>query len=516
MSTATTGTPVENSTPRAGRREWLGLAVLMLPVLLVSVDGTVLTFAVPSITRALVPTGTELLWAVDVYPLVLAGLLVTAGTLGDRFGRRRLLLLGAAGFGVASVLAAYAPDIRWLIAARALQGLFGAALMPSTLSLLRNLFLRQQQRRLAIAVWAAGFSGGAALGPVLGGWLLEQFWWGSVFLVNVPVLALLLLAGPLLLPESRDPSPGRLDLVSVALSLTTMLPVVYAIKTLATGSVAVSSLGAAALGVGSGVAFVRRQLTQRDPLMDLRLFRSRVVTAAISANLLSIAALSGLLLLTSQYLQLVLGRSPLEAGLLLVPGLVAAVLAGLAAVPLARVLPVRWLVVAGLLLGVAGYVVATRLGPDSGTALVVVAFGLVAAGAGLSETLTNDAILTAAPPERAGQASAVSETAYELGTGFGVAVLGSALGAVYTASLVLPAGLDGADRAAAGTLGGAVDVAEQLPAGSAQSLTESARAAFSAGMDVSAGIGVAVMLAAVVLVTTVWREHRTPEDDPQG
>jgi MFS transporter, DHA2 family, multidrug resistance protein len=511
MSSAPAAATVDHSPVRAGRREWLGLAVLMLPVLLVSVDGTVLTFAVPSIAQALAPTAGELLWAVDIYPLLLAGLLITAGTLGDRFGRRRLLLLGTLGFGAASVLAAYAPDVRWLIAARALQGVFGAALMPSTLSLLRNLFLDQQQRRLAIAVWASGFAGGAALGPVLGGGLLERYWWGSVFLVNVPVLVLLLAAGRLL-PESRDPAPGRLDLGSVVLSLTTMLPLVYAIKALAGGELTPATAASAALGIASGVVFLRRQRTRPAPLLDLAIFRSPTVTAAISANLLSIAALSALLLIASQYLQLVLDRSPMDAGLVLVPGLAVSVLAGLAAVPLARRFPVRRLVVSGLLLGVAGFAVATRLGPGSGVGLVVGAFALVAAGAGLAETLTNDAILAAAPPARAGQASAISETAYELGTGLGVAVLGSVLSAVYTARLTLPAGLDAGERAATATLGGALDVAAELSPGAAAALGEHARAAFTAGVELTAGIGVLVMLAAAVVVTVVWPRHPTPPD----
>ncbi len=500
MSSATTHTP-----ERAGRRAWFGLAALMLPVLLVSVDGTVLTFAVPSITRALRPSGTELLWSLDIYPLVIAGLLVTAGTLGDRYGRRKLLLLGATGFAAASALAAYSPDMRWLIAARALQAVFGAALMPATLSLLRNLFLDAMQRRLAVAIWGAGFAGGAALGPIVGGWLLEHFWWGSIFLINVPVLAVLLLATPLL-PESRDPHPGPLDGLSVALSLTTMLPIVFAIKGLTGGSAVGPTLAILAVGLISGGVFIRRQLTRPAPLLDLGLFRSRVVTAAMTTNLVSIAMLSGLILFASQYMQLMLGLRPRDAALLMIPALLAAVLAGLAAVPLTRILTPRVLVIAGLLLSAAGYLLANRLELGTGVTPIVIAFVFVAAGAGLAETLTNDAILTAAPAERAGQASAMSETAYELGTGFGFAVLGSVLAAVYSSRLVIPAGVEPADRATADTLGGALELAGKLPESTAASLADSARAAFHAGVEVTTGIGAAVLLTITVVIAILWRE----------
>src|SRR5690349_7917214 len=218
---------------RAGAREWLALAVLMLPVLLVAVDATVLSFALPSISLALSPSGTQLLWMIDIYSLVLAGLLVSMGSLADRVGRRRLLLIGSVGFAAVSVIAAYAPTASALIAARAALGFFGAMLMPSTLSLLRNIFVDRQQRRLAVAIWAAGFSGGAALGPIVGGFLLEHYWWGSAFLMAVPVLVLLLILAPIFVPESKDPTPGPVDVVSIGLSLVAMTPIVYAIKSIA-------------------------------------------------------------------------------------------------------------------------------------------------------------------------------------------------------------------------------------------------------------------------------------------
>ena len=286
IATSATGAPVTLSTtpsagPRAGVREWIALAVLMLPVLLVAVDATVLSFALPSISQSLTPTGTQLLWMVDIYPLVLAGLLVSMGSLADRIGRRRLLLIGAVGFAAVSALAAYAPSAQWLIAARAALGFFGAMLMPATLSLLRNLFVDRQQRRLAIAIWAAGFSGGAALGPIVGGFLLEHYWWGSAFLMAVPVLVLLLILAPIFVPESKDPNPGRLDLVSIALSLLTMAPLVYAIKAVAHDGISTLAIGLVAVGLLAGSAFVRRQLTRPNPMLDVRFFRRSAFTGAV-------------------------------------------------------------------------------------------------------------------------------------------------------------------------------------------------------------------------------------------
>lgn len=507
--------------PRAGKREWLGLAVLMLPVLLVSIDNTVLSFALPDISRALSPTGAQLLWIVDIYPLMLAGLLVTMGNLGDRFGRRRLLLIGAAGFGVVSVYAAYATSPEHLITARVLLGVFGATLMPSTLALLRNLFLDRTQRRLAIAIWAAGFSAGAALGPVIGGWLLEHFWWGSIFLINVPVLLVLLAAGPFLLPESRDPSPGRLDLLSVIGSITTMLFIVYGIKRLATGGTLAIALGCIILGLLIGVWFVRRQLHSPSPLLDVQLFKNRVFSASIVANLMSVVALVGLLYFISQYLQLVLGFSPVEASIRLLPGLLATIVMGLAAVALVKRWSMRRLVPIGLTLSAFGFALATQLGAGSSAWMIIIAFILVGGGVGLAETLTNDAVLAAVPPEKAGAASGISETAYEMGAVLGTAVLGSVLTAAYRTNLEVPAGINAADAAAAQeTLGGAFEVAETLPSGIGEQLIESAKEAFSIGVDITSGMGFIITMAAAVMVALALRPKRvdptesTPEPTP--
>ncbi len=493
--------------PRAGRREWFGLAVLFLPTLIVAIDNTVLGFALPSISAALAPSATQLLWIVDIYPLVLAGLLVTMGTLGDRVGRRRMLLIGVAGFGLVSLVATFATDAVHLIAARALLGFFGAMLMPATLALLRTLFLDRAQRRLAVAIWATGFAGGAALGPIVGGVLLEHFWWGSVFLVNVPVTIALLVLGVFVLRESRIRTAGRLDPLGVALSLLAMVPTVLGIKLMAHDGITDSAVLSLIVGVVAGVLFVRRARARlaagEEPLLDITLFASPVLRLSALANATTMFAYTGLVFFSAQYLMLVLGLSPIEAGTVLAPGFLLTMVAGLVASRLARHFPLRALVPVGLLLAASGYLLCTALGGHLAVVLLGVAAVLVGTGIGLSETITNDAILAAAPADRAGSASAVSETAYEIGAVLGTAVLGSILAAVYRGAVTVPVGVGAVDATAAReTLGGAVGVAGRLAGPEAAALLTSARAAFGAGVDVTVltGAGVLIVVAVVVAV----------------
>lgn len=488
---------------RVGWRGWAALIVLMLPVLLVSVDNTVLSFALPSIALELGPTSAQQLWIIDAYPLVLAGLLVTMGTLGDRFGRRRMLLIGATGFAAVSVLAAFAPSAEWLIAARAAMGVFGAMLMPSTLSLLRSIFTDRDQRRLAIAVWAAMFSAGAALGPIVGGLLLEHFSWGSVFLLSVPVLIPLLVFAPLLVPESRDPKPGRIDPLSIVLSMATMIPVVYGIKELAVhGFVAAAWLPMIA-GLAFGVLFVRRQLRARTPMLDMRLFGRGTFSGALLVNLLSVIALVGFLFFVAQHLQLIVGLSPMQAGLALVPGLAMMIAAGLAVVPIAKRWPARIVVPTALVFSLVGYItVAFSTGPESIAALVA-AFVSLGIGIGAAETVSNELVLSSAPPAKAGAASAVSETAYELGAVLGTTVLGGILTALYRANLVVPDGVpDAAAEAASETLAGAVHAADELGGATGEALFAAAATAFDAGVTVTALIGAALVVVAGVIAAT--------------
>ena len=498
---------------RAGRREWIGLAVIALPCLLYSMDLSVLNLAVPELSADLRPSGTELLWIVDIYGFFVAGALITMGTLGDRIGRRKLLMIGAAAFGAASVLAAFSTSAGMLIVARALLGLAGATLAPSTMSLIFTMFRDPQQRTVAIGVWIASYSAGAAVGPLLGGVMLEFFWWGSVFLLGVPVMALLLLVGPRLLPESRDEDAGRLDLPSAALSLAAVLLVVYGLKTAAQDGFAGEAIAAIALGAVVALVFVRRQLRLPNPLIDLDVFRRRAFSASLLTNMLGFFAAFGAFFFVAQYLQIVAGLSPLEAGLWSLPSSAGFVVgAMLGPVLLKRIRPGH-LMALGLALGAAGFGVLTQ---TDGLAILVAGSVLFSLGLAPVAAVGTDLIVGSAPPEQAGAASGISETSAELGGALGIAVLGSVGAAVYRSQA--EAGLpEGASAAARGTAGGAVAEAERLGNGLGGQVLAAAQDAFTEALQVTALVSAGLLAASSVLAWVLLRDARmgvVPEPVP--
>jgi len=493
---------------RAGRREWGGLAVLTLPTMLASMDLTLPNLALPAISADLSPSGAELLWIVDSYSFLLAGSLITMGTIGDRIGRRRLLLFGAVAFGIASLLAAYAPTAGLLVAARALLGVAGATLMPSTLSLVTAMFPAQAQRRIAIGVVIASVSGGTAIGPLIGGWLLERFWWGSVFLFALPVLAVFLVLAPFLLPEHRTGTTARLDPVSMLLSFAAVLPVIYGLKRLPEAGLDTTSVLSIVLGLAVGVAFVRRQRALSAPLLDLRLFRIRELSVSLATLFLGIFALWGMNLHLAQYLQLVLGLSPLEAGLWTAPSALGVIVGSLLAPKLAQWVRPQVAVGAGLLVAAAGFLVLTRVDPSAGPWLVVLGAIVVSLGLGPMMTLSTDLVVGAAPADRVGAASALSTTAPQLGGALGIAVLGTIGALVYRSSLTLPPAPAEVAEPARETLGNAVTAADSLDGPAATALVEAARTAFGDGFRVTAAVCAVVLVVTAVVMTTLHRPRR--------
>ncbi|GLY44101.1 MFS transporter [Amycolatopsis sp. NBRC 101858] len=471
----------------AGRREWLGLTVLVLPTLLVAMDMTSLFLALPQLSADLGASATEQLWITDSYGFVVAGFVITMGTLGDRIGRRRLLFLGGGAFAVTSVVAAFSTSPAMLIAARGALGIAGATLMPSTLALITNMFRDERQRGKAISIWATcQFAGGAA-GPVLAGFLLQHFAWGSVFLVAVPAMGVLLVAGPLLLPEFRAPASGRLDFAGVGLSLAAVLLIVFGLKQLTTGELAVP-VGALVAGTALGIVFVRRQLTTSSPLLDLRLFRNRPFTAVLVALVVAGVAMAGVGLLVTQYLQSVLGYSPLASALLFAPMGLGVAAGTMTAPSLTRRMTPATAITGGLVLSAAGGVF---LAFTDGLPLTMVGIAVLTLGTGPLFALGIGLVLGSVPPERAGSAASMADTGNYLGGSLGLALIGLTATAVYHAAF--PAGT---------TL--AVDVTRV-------EVAEQARQAFTTAVNVTGVIAAALFAGLALLVSSM---SRTTAEEP--
>lgn len=511
MSSANTA-----SEPRAGRREWLGLGLLVLPSLLLFMMLTILFLAIPHISADLNPSSTEMLWILDIYGFLMAGFLVTMGTLADRIGRRRLLVAGAAVFGVVSVIAAFTDDPALMILWRAVLGVAAATQMPATLGLIFSMFHNARQRGVAIGVWAASISAGVTLGPVLSAVLLEAFSWRATFLVAVPIMAVVVIGAPLLLPEHRDSSAARLDLLSVGLLLATLLPFIYGVKTLAKDDSLGIALGSIAAGLAFGAWFVVRQLRSAAPLLDVRLFTNRTVSGALGVFVLAAAGMGGIYLMFTQYLQLVADLSPLRTALAILPAALLLVGVSILSPILARRVRPGTIIAVGLAVQVVGYLMLTQVDSAGGLPLLIAGFIVLYPAVNPAMALTTDLVVGSVPPQKAGAASGLSTTANDLGISLGIALIGSIGVAVYRGEITggLPDGLP-ADAAAAARdgLDGAVAAAQGLPADLGAAVLEPARAAFTSGLNLGAVVAAGIAAAGAVLAALRLR-HVPPTGAP--
>ncbi|WP_329103568.1 MFS transporter [Streptomyces sp. NBC_01439] len=491
-----------------GTNRWVVLSVLCVSLVLVALDATILHVAVPSVTEDLRPGSIELLWIVDAYPLVCASLLILFGTLGDRVGRRRILLLGYGLFGVASAIAALADNAQVLIAARALLGIGGAMIMPATLSILRQVFPDRRERALAIGIWTAVAAIGAASGPVLGGFLIEHFWWGSVFLINIPLMALILPLGRWLLPESRGSADGPWDVLGALMAAAGVLGTVLGIKRLGAERrlLDAEALLPLLIGVVLLVFFVRRQKRREHPLIDMRMFSRAAFSTSVACIVLAMLALVGLELIAVQYLQLVLHLSPLETGLRLLPLTFAAMAAGATgSYTLARVGP-RTMVSLGFVLTGCAVLLLMLMGQQDRPLLLTVGFILL--GFGLQTTLfaAYESMLSEAPAATAGGAASIGETSYQLGAGIGIALLGSVMNAAYRPGLMDVPGVSVADSArAANSLGEAYQIAAHLGGPAGASLHAAARQSFVHGLHVTLLVSAVLLFAGAVMALKLPR-----------
>jgi DHA2 family multidrug resistance protein-like MFS transporter len=491
------------SSGKASSREWVGLAVLALPCVLYAMDLTVLNLAIPSLTTDLKPTAAQLLWIVDIYGFLAAGALLIMGTLGDRIGRRKLLLFGSAAFGLVSLLAAFARTPQTLICARALLGIAGATMAPTTLSLISNMFRDEREKTFAVSVWVASFAFGGAIGPIVGGAIIARFWWGAVFLAPIPIMALLLILGPKLLPEHRNPNAGRIDLLSAALALASVLPIIFGIKQLAEGGNPWLAGLAICVGGGSGAAFVQRQRRSADPLLDLRLFARPAFSAALAINALDFLVGFGILVLVSQYLQLVLDLTPLQAGLWGLPAGLGFVVGSLLASAMLKMLRPAYVLGLGLMLAATGLVVMAYAVATHSLILITLGNTMFAVGSAPGTTVVADFVVSSAPEEQSGAASALSETVSEFGGALGIALLGSLATFLYRHALVakLPPGMSAerTDLALRG-IGAASELARGMPGGP-ELLAAAKHAYIGAAMTAFTASAGLTLLTAVIAVT---------------
>lgn len=494
------------SVPLAGRREWLGLAVLCLPTMLVMLDLNVVILALPHLTSALDASVTQGLWITDIYGFLIAGFLVTMGRLGDRIGYRQLLLVGVGAFGLLSVLAAYSSSAEMLIAVRALLGVAGATVMPCILALIRNMFPNPKQMGAAMGIWSTALVVGISGGPTLGGALLNSFWWGSIFLIAVPVAVLVLAVGPALLPKSESTGAGRLDFASVALSLAAILPVIYGLKELARSGWAVVPIVVLLLGLAIGVVFVRRQRRLDDPLLDLGLFGIPALGGALTVNLAAGAILGGNGLLMTLHLQLVEGLSPLATALWLLMPSVIVVFGIQVAMQLTKTIPPAKVLIGGSLVAAVGMVVLTQIDAVNGLALLMVGVCVVFAGISPVNMLSNHLVMASAPPEKAGSAGSLSTTSGELGTALGIAAFGSLTTVFYQGALTVPAQVPpGAAATATDGLANAATAAQQLPNPVGQELLAAAQGAFNTAYNSVAAVCVVLFVGLGVLIYATLR-----------
>ncbi|UFU08295.1 MFS transporter [Ruania halotolerans] len=468
-----------HASPSSHTRSWLGLLVVLGPVLLVSMDGSVLFLAMPRVSQALNPDADQALWILDIYGFAVGSLLIAFGSIGDRYGRLRLLMIGATVFGIGSAAAAFATTPELLIAARALMGIAGATLLPSALAVLSELFTDPKRRAQAIGIFAAAFAAGFAIGPVIGGALLERFWWGSVFLINVPVLVLFVCLAPVLLGEVRGTRPGRVDAMSVVTSAVGLLVAIYGLKHAAADGISIIAAGAVIAGVALLTWFAIRQRRLERPLVDFSLFRDRVFTVAVITGLLPLAAWSAAAYLSGIYLQSVLNIPILNAALITLPGAVVLTITCIIT-PLVvdRVGKRTALLVChtSIAVGLLALLLTTVTG---GVGWFVASTMIAGVGYGISFAVVADTAVGAVPPERAGSAGAIAETSNEIGNALGIAVLGSVAALVFR--------LEGPELAPT------LDETLQLP-GLATTSIAAAKTAFLTGMHVAVAAASALHL----------------------